>query len=121
MTEWFNTVKKSRRKIYMEGLKKGLLDWSDTKENGYKIDMPDLLKLMKPKYEKSYLDYLKKSSTVKKPRKGAFTGPASAHTKAKFEGRAVGISIVIGKILKSNGWVQKKKEFEKIHQRKERR
>ena len=73
------------------------------------------------KYQKTYLEYLKKSSKKKKPRKGAFTGPAAAHTKSKFDGRAVGINTLMGKILKLNGWVKNKDVYEKIHERKERK
>ena len=119
--EWFDNVLKSRRKIYIKGLRKELLKWSKTKKNGYKIEAHELQKIMKPKYQKTYLEYLKKSSKKKKPRKGAFTGPAAAHTKSKFAGRAVGINTLMGKILKLNGWVKNKDVYEKIHERKERK
>ena len=118
--EWFDSVLKSRRKIYIKGLREELLKWSKTKKNGYTVEVHEIQKIMKPKYQKSYLEYLKKGSSVKKPRKGAFTGPAGQHTKAKFDGRAVGINTAIGKILKSNGWVKNKDIYEKIHERKER-
>jgi|TARA_R110000824_G_scaffold283693_6_gene472098 hypothetical protein len=119
--EWFDNILKSRRKIYVKGLREELLKWSKTKKNGYTIHTLELQRLMKSKYQKSYLRYLKKSSTTKNPRKGAFMGPAAQHTKSKFDGRAVGINTAIGKILKLNGWVKNKNTYEKIHERKERK
>ena len=57
--EWFDNVLKSRRKIYIKGLRKELLKWSKTKKNCYKIEAHELQKIMKPKYQKTYLEYLK--------------------------------------------------------------
>tara|TARA_Y100001951_G_C11283693_1_gene267154 strand:+ start:1230 stop:1601 length:372 start_codon:yes stop_codon:yes gene_type:complete len=116
--EWFDNVRKAGRRIYVQGLREELLKWAETKKNGYKIEAHELQKLMKPKYQKRYLEYLKKSSSVKKPRKGAFTGPAGQHAKAKFDGRAIGVNVLMGKILKMNGWVKNKTVYEKIHERK---
>ena len=51
--EWFDNVLKSRRKIYIKGLRKELLKWAKTKKNGYKIEAHELQKIMKPKYQKT--------------------------------------------------------------------
>ena len=116
--EWFNTVRKAGKSIYSKGLKEELLAWSKEQDIGHMVEIHDILRVIKPKYKKSYLEHLKATSKVDKPRKGAFTGPAGIHTRAKFEGKAVGISRRIYRLLIHNGWVRNGGVYVKIHDKK---
>ena len=116
--EWFNTVRKGGKAIYSKGLKEALLEWSKEQDIGHMTEIHDILKVIKPKYKQSYLEHLKATSSVEKPRKGAFTGPAGIHTKAKFDGRALGMRRRIYSILIQNGWVRNGGVYVKIHDRK---
>ena len=117
--EWFDTVRKTgRRKIYMQGLREEVMAWAKEQDIGHMAEIHEILPVIKPKYKKSYVEYLRATSKVKNPKKGAFTGPAGTHTKSKFDGRAIGISRAIHNILIRNGWVKNKNTFVKIHDKK---